>query len=114
MLRTKFFAAMAAIALLGVMAISAMADSPHMAPHHHYRNAAHHGSTRSTSPAIRLKGAPNHAGASDTRPDGHIGANRAVDFGGHESSGWYQRGFGGTRDPGWGYNFGPHLGGFGR
>jgi hypothetical protein len=30
------------------------------------------------------------------------------------SSGWYQRGFGGTLNPGWGYNFGPNLGGLGR
>jgi hypothetical protein len=29
-------------------------------------------------------------------------------------SGWYQRGFGGTLNPGWGYNFGPNLGGLGR
>jgi hypothetical protein len=28
--------------------------------------------------------------------------------------GWYQRGFGGTLNPGWGYNFGPNLGGLGR
>ena len=24
--------------------------------------------------------------------------------------GWYQRGFGGTLNPGWGYNFGPSVG----
>jgi hypothetical protein len=72
------------------------------------------GSTHRTSPAIPPKGASNHAGASDARPGGHTGANPALDFGGHGSGGWYQRGFGGTRDPGWGYNFGPHLGGVGR
>ena len=26
-------------------------------------------------------------------------------------SGWYNRGFGGTTNPGWGYGFGPNLGG---
>jgi hypothetical protein len=29
-------------------------------------------------------------------------------------SGWHQPGFGGTSNPGWGYNFGPQLGGIGR
>ena len=28
------------------------------------------------------------------------------------NGGWYSRGFGGTLDPGWGYRFGPSLGGF--
>jgi hypothetical protein len=28
--------------------------------------------------------------------------------------GWYRRGFGGTLNPGWGYNFGPSPGGLGR
>jgi hypothetical protein len=42
MLRTMFFAAMAAVTLPGVMAICAMADSPHMALHHRHKHAAHH------------------------------------------------------------------------
>jgi hypothetical protein len=42
---------------------------------------------------------------------GYTGTLRRFDAGGHESSGWYQRGWGGTLDPGWGYNFGPSLGG---
>lgn len=58
-------------------------------------------------PAIRPEGAPDHSGASPARPGAGAGAN----YGNHESSGWYQRGFGGTRDPGWGYRFGPSLGG---
>jgi hypothetical protein len=41
------------------------------------------------------------------------GANAPPRFGGHDGSGWYQRGFGGTLNPGWGYNFGPNLGGLG-
>jgi hypothetical protein len=40
------------------------------------------------------------------------GANLPLHSGGHERSGWYQRGFGGTLNPGWGYGFGPNLGGF--
>lgn len=32
-------------------------------------------------------------------------------FTGHQSNGWYQQGWGGTLNPGWGYNFGPNLGG---
>ncbi len=42
---------------------------------------------------------------------GYTGTLRRFDAGGHESSGWYQRGWGGTLDPGLGYNFGPSLGG---
>ena len=45
-------------------------------------------------------------------------ANRGASIGPRLSSpgvsGWYQRGFGGTLNPGWGYNFGPNLGGLGR
>jgi hypothetical protein len=41
------------------------------------------------------------------------GANHRFNAGGHEGSGWYHRGWGGTRDPGWGYGFGPNLGGSG-
>jgi hypothetical protein len=42
------------------------------------------------------------------------GAYALPRLGGHESSGWYQHSFGGTLNPGWGYNFGPNLGGLGR
>lgn len=42
---------------------------------------------------------------------GYTGTLHRFDAGGHESSGWYQRGWGGTLNPGWGYNFGPSLGG---
>jgi hypothetical protein len=45
---------------------------------------------------------------------GYAGTLRRFDAGGHESSGWYQRGWGGTLDPGWGYGFGPSLGGSSR
>jgi hypothetical protein len=41
------------------------------------------------------------------------GVNHRLDVGGHEGSGWYHRGWGGTMDPGWGYGFGPNLGGSG-
>jgi hypothetical protein len=59
---------------------------------------------RSLLPATRPGGAPR-------------GANLAPRLGSHGSnrgSGWYQPGFGGTLNPGWGYNFGPNLGGLGR
>jgi hypothetical protein len=45
---------------------------------------------------------------------GYAGTLHRFDAGGHESSGWYQRGWGGTLDPGWGDNFGPSLGGLSR
>jgi len=41
------------------------------------------------------------------------GTNHRFDAGGHEGSGWYHRGWGGTMAPGWGYGFGPNLGGSG-
>jgi hypothetical protein len=44
---------------------------------------------------------------------GNAAGNSLRDPGG-ANGGWYQRGFGGNRDPGWGYGFGPTLGGFGR
>jgi hypothetical protein len=105
MLRAMLFAAtITAVALPGVMATGATANSPHMAPHHRYQHAADHAPSQAFI---------HRAGTLNARPGGYTGANPASHFGSHESSGWYQRGFGGTRDPGWGYNFGPHLGGFG-
>jgi hypothetical protein len=59
---------------------------------------------RSLLPATRLGSA-------------YRGANLAHHLGSHGSnagSGWYQPGVGGTLNPGWGYNFGPNLGGLGR
>jgi hypothetical protein len=52
-------------------------------------------------------------------PGNRVGsAHRGAGISPHSSSpglnGWYQRGFGGTLNPGWGYNFGPNLGGLGR
>jgi len=42
-----------------------------------------------------------------------VGASHRFNPGGHEGSGWYHRGWGGTLGPGWGYGFGPNLGGSG-
>jgi hypothetical protein len=54
------------------------------------------------------------AGGSGVRASGPAAPAYAPPrFGGHESGGWYQRGFGGTLNPGWGYRFGPNLGGLG-
>jgi hypothetical protein len=36
------------------------------------------------------------------------GTNHRFDAGGHEGSGWYHRGWGGTTAPGWGYGRGPN------
>jgi hypothetical protein len=72
------------------------------------------GSTRGLGSALQSKAARNRSGALDARPGRRAGASPAFQLGSPESSGWYQHGFGGTGDPGWGYNFGPHLGGFGR
>jgi hypothetical protein len=52
-------------------------------------------------------------------PGNRVGsAHRGATVAPHVSSpglnGWYQRGFGGTLNPGWGYNFGPNPGGLGR
>jgi len=44
---------------------------------------------------------------------GYAGMNHRYGAGGHEGSGWYYRGWGGTMSPGWGYGFGPNLGGSG-
>jgi hypothetical protein len=44
---------------------------------------------------------------------GYAGINHRYGSLGHESSGWYNRGWGGTTSPGWGYGFGPNLGGSG-
>ena len=57
-------------------------------------------------------GQSNHL-AGGTRPGvGYAGAGRR--FNGHAGSGWFNRGFGGTRNPGWDYGFGKDLGGSGR
>jgi hypothetical protein len=63
-------------------------------------------------------GAASGSGASSgsgalARPSssGYIGAGHRYDLGHHQGSGWYQRGFGGNLNPGWGYGFGPQLGG---
>ena len=49
---------------------------------------------------------------SGLRDGGYGHTSLPHDFGGHQG-GWYQRGWGGTLNPGWGYQFGPNLGGFG-
>jgi hypothetical protein len=60
-------------------------------------------------------GATGRSGALGTRSGaGYAGAGHRYDLGGHQGSGWYQRGFGGNLNPGWGYNYGPQLGGPGR
>jgi hypothetical protein len=69
------------------------------------------------SPRSGAHGAgPGHArpyAGAGLRSLGHGDRGRLPGFGG--GSGWYQRGFGGLRDPGWGYRFGPGGGGsFGR
>jgi hypothetical protein len=58
--------------------------------------------------------APFRSGGSGVTSSPAAGAYAPPHSGGHENSGWYQRGFGGTLNPGWGYNFGPNLGGLGR
>jgi len=50
--------------------------------------------------AALRSGAAGAAGARASSPA--AGAYAPPRFGGHESSGWYQRGFGGTLNPGWG------------
>jgi hypothetical protein len=65
--------------------------------------------SRTTPAAVRRSLLPaNRLGSA------HRGASVAPRLGSPGPSGWYQRGFGGTLNPGWGYNFGPNLGGLGR
>lgn len=52
----------------------------------------------------------SHFGPSGTAR-GYAGMNHRYGGLGHENSGWYNRGWGGTTNPGWGYGFGPNLGG---
>jgi hypothetical protein len=57
-------------------------------------------------------GASSRPGAAGPRSgSGYPGTSHRYDFGGHQGSGWYQPGFGGNLNPGWGYGFGPQLGG---
>jgi len=65
--------------------------------------------SRATPQAVRRSLLPAR------RPAGaYRGATPAPHLGSPAGSGWYQPGFGGTLNPGWGYNFGPNLGGIGR
>jgi hypothetical protein len=63
------------------------------------------GATGSSGAASRSGALGTHSGA------GYSGTGHRFGLGGHQGSGWYQRGFGGNLNPGWGYNFGPQLGG---
>ena len=45
---------------------------------------------------------------------GYAGTSRRSGIGSQVGTGWYSHGFGGTLNPGWGYGFGPNLGGSGR
>jgi hypothetical protein len=64
---------------------------------------------RTTPAAVRRSlMSPNRVGSA------HRGASVAPRLSSPGLSGWYQRGVGGTLNPGWGYNFGPNLGGLGR
>ncbi len=65
--------------------------------------------SRTTPEAVRRSLLPGNRAGSAYR-----GASPAPRLGNRASSGWYQPGFGGTLNPGWGYNFGPNLGGIGR
>jgi hypothetical protein len=65
--------------------------------------------SRATPEAVRRSLLPA------TRPgSAYRGAGPAPHLGGDAGSGWYQPGFGGTLNPGWGYNVGPNVGGIGR
>jgi hypothetical protein len=57
-------------------------------------------------------GAAGRFGGSTARASaGYAGSRSRYDTLGHESSGWRQPGWGGTRSPGFGYGFEPQLGG---
>jgi hypothetical protein len=62
--------------------------------------------------ATGTSGASSRSGALGPRSStGYPVTSHRYDLGGHQGSGWYQRGFGGNLNPGWGYGFGPQLGG---
>jgi hypothetical protein len=67
----------------------------------------HSGAIGQSGAASRFVGSGARSGA------GYAGTSHRHDGLGHESSGWHQPGFGGTLNPGWGYGFGPQLGGSG-
>jgi hypothetical protein len=56
---------------------------------------------------------PAHFGVTSHfgQPAARLGSPSGGDYASHPHGGWYSRGFGGTLDPGWGYRFGPNLGG---
>jgi len=74
----------------------------------HRGGAVGHSAVGHSGATSRIGGPGALAGA------GYAGTLRRFDAGGHESGGWYQRGWGGTLDTGWGYGFGPSLGGSSR
>jgi hypothetical protein len=61
------------------------------------------------SGTLLRSGGANHNGGSGLRSYGHTYSRH--DLGSHQNSGWYQRGWGGTANPGWDYRFAPNLGG---
>jgi hypothetical protein len=65
------------------------------------------------SGAPGLSGAASRSGALAHPGGGYAGTGHRYVVGGHQGAGWYQRGFGGNLNPGWGYGFGPQLGGVG-
>ena len=70
---------------------------------HHPHGAILHG------PGYRGAGMPAFSSRSESPPVS-IGNGSYPAYSG---SGWHLGGWGGTLNPGWGYNFGPHLGGIG-
>ena len=73
---------------------------------------AHHRGMAVSPSVLGQWGAANRIGRFSTGPRaGYSGTLPRLGTDAHDGSGWYQSGFGGTLNPGWGYNFGPSLGG---
>ena len=95
--------AMAAVVGLFGPSVSASAEPPGMSGSGAHSPGSGHYGTRLRS------GEANHYGGSGLRTYGPT--HSPHEFGSHQGSGWYQRGWGGTANPGWDYRFGPNLGG---
>jgi hypothetical protein len=96
-LSVAFAATLAIVAASGLTSAAGYSGIGHVAGHH---------------------GTATHIGARSERLSplpgvGYAGAGHRYGAGSVSGSGWNSGGFGGTRNPGYGYSFGPQLGGIG-
>jgi hypothetical protein len=114
-LALKLAAAMgAAVALIAVSGLHDPASAGSLDGFSAGGSGSTYGLGRQSSVA-GLSGPTSRSGALGTHSGARYGGTgHRYDLRSHQGSGWHQRGFGGNLNPGWGYNFGPQLGGPGR